>query len=140
MDAHRHAAQMVRAMTKADIAAELAHRDIEIERLRAACLSAITWLEGWASAEPYLMILRNAVKTMSNAEIQERRSEEAWQDHGPALPATVVLLDEVRKWRAAYENMRAFAEQSGLDTTCYGPHAGPTTSTKPATTSMTHAS
>lgn len=33
----------------------------EIERLREACQSAIEWLEGWDSAEPYLSCLRAAL-------------------------------------------------------------------------------
>lgn len=36
---------------------------MENDRLRGACKSAIEWLEGWASAEPYLKILRDAVTT-----------------------------------------------------------------------------
>lgn len=34
----------------------------ENERLRDACERAIEWLEGWASAEPYLAELRAALK------------------------------------------------------------------------------
>jgi hypothetical protein len=45
-----------------DAQASLAEkRREEIERLREACESAIEWLDGWASAEPYVTILRDAL-------------------------------------------------------------------------------
>ena len=33
--------------------------------------------------------------------------------------ARLLLCDAVESWKDAYENMRDFAEQSGLDVTCY---------------------
>jgi hypothetical protein len=40
--------------------AEIARLTADNVRLVAACNGAIEWLEGWASAEPYLTILREA--------------------------------------------------------------------------------
>lgn len=51
-------------ITEAALAPALAAIDAqaaEIARLRGACEKAIEWLEGWASAEPYLSELRAAL-------------------------------------------------------------------------------
>lgn len=36
---------------------------VEYDRLRGACESAIEWLSGWKSAEPYISVLRDALGT-----------------------------------------------------------------------------